>query len=93
MKKCSECESEKIIKNANVWETDQDGGDKSLNVAIYRSPNALIFKEKTYSTVKADVCGDCGFLKMYATEPNILWEAYLHQQENLSEKYEIFERG
>lgn len=92
MKKCFECESEKIIKNANVWETNKDGGDESLRVAIDQSPNALIFRKRKCSTVRADVCADCGFIKMYATQPQILWEAYLHHQENLSDKYEIFER-
>ncbi len=84
MKKCPECESEKLIKNANVF-GKYDGSDKSLDVAIDKSPNALIFKERNYSTVRADVCADCGFIKMYATQPKVLWEAYLHQQENLSD--------
>ena len=85
MKKCSECKSEKIIKNANVWETDHSS-DKPLNVAIDQSPNAFIFKERNYSTVRADVCADCGFIKLYATQPKFLWEAYLRQQEKLSNK-------
>ena len=83
MKICYECESEKIIKNANVWETDHSS-DKHLHVAIDESPNALFFKDRMYSTVKADVCADCGFIKFYATQPKLLWEAYLRQKENLS---------
>jgi hypothetical protein len=72
MKKCPECSSEKIIKNAETINTD----NSQLKIAVAAQPDALIMKKRTYSDVRAELCADCGYVRFYATDPKELWSAY-----------------
>ena len=83
MKKCPDCGSEKIIKNAKAIDHNQNyAGDFSIAVEEY--PDALMFKQRIYSGINADVCGDRGFIQFYAKNPEILWMAYQNQLKNVS---------
>jgi len=82
MKKCPDCNSEKIIKNAKAIDRGESNMNLDLSVAIDKFPDALIFKQRVASDVDADVCGECGFVQFYAKNPEILWEAYQNQEVN-----------
>jgi hypothetical protein len=80
MKSCPDCNSQKIVKDVIVL----DKGDGSVNyrmqIAVDEKPDALIFKQRNYSEIDADVCADCGYIQFYAGNPKILWDAYQIQR-------------
>ena len=76
MNECPECGSEKIVKNAVMHDRGDYNAEGVLQVAVDQNPAAWVFKERVRSDVRADVCGDCGFLQPYASDPEDLWEAY-----------------
>jgi hypothetical protein len=82
MKKCPDCDSEKIIQNAKAIDRGESNVNLDLCVAVDEAPEAFIFKKRVYSEVDADVCGECGFIQFYAKNPEILWTAYENQQVN-----------
>lgn len=84
MKKCPECSSENIIQNALAIDQSENYANRNLSVAVDEYPDALMFKQRVYSPVDADVCGDCGFTQFYAKSPQILWTAYQNQKKNVS---------
>lgn len=77
MKKCPECNSEKIISDAKLLERG-DGGEQII--AVDADPSAVIFKKRTSSDITAKVCGDCGFIRFYAKYPSNLWTAYQNRE-------------
>ena len=72
MKNCPECNSEKIIKTAETFNTD----GSQLKIAVAAQPDALIMKKRSYSNVRVEVCSDCGYVRFYAATPEELWWAY-----------------
>ena len=80
MKKCPECDSDKIIKDALIIDRGDANSDHILQVAVDEKPNASFFKQRLYSNVKADVCADCGYTAFYAANPEILWTAYQNRK-------------
>ena len=82
MKKCPDCNSEKVIQNAKAIDLGESNANLSLSVAVDESPEAFIFKKRVYSEVDADVCGECGFIQFYAKDPKSLWTAYQNQEVN-----------
>jgi hypothetical protein len=76
MNECPECGSDKIVKNAPMQDRGDYNAEGVLQVSVDQNPEAWVFKERIRSNIKADVCGDCGFLQTYATDPIQLWEAY-----------------
>ncbi|MGI8669856.1 MAG: hypothetical protein ACR2J3_08405 [Aridibacter sp.] len=79
MKNCLECGSEKIIKNAHVFDRGDGDGKHNFEVYIDESPDALIFKDRIYHSIRAEICGDCGFVHFFANHPKSLSDAYQRQ--------------
>ena len=73
MKECPECGSRKIVKGAKLRPGESV---LKVNVVVFEKPDALVFKSGVSSGLKAEICGDCGFLRAYAEEPRQLWSAY-----------------
>jgi predicted nucleic-acid-binding Zn-ribbon protein len=49
---------------------------EQLTVEITEKPNALFFKEHVRETLRAYICGDCGYSELYADYPKELWLSY-----------------
>lgn len=79
MKRCADCGSEKIIKEAKTVITD----NSRIEIAIDEQPDALIFKQRTTDNVRAEICADCGYIAFYAANPKILWSAYQRRKKNV----------
>jgi hypothetical protein len=84
MRKCPDCNSERIIKNAKALDRTDYSADAGFNVAVDENPAAWILKQTVYSTVKLNICADCGFISFYADNPQTLWNAYQNQGKNVS---------
>ncbi len=83
MKSCPECDSQKVIKDAKVIDRGDHNSSNDMRVSVDEKPDALIFKQRIYSTVRAHICADCGFIQFYAEDPNMLWLAYQNRQKNV----------
>lgn len=75
-KNCEKCGSDKIIPQVKIIDRGDYNIPTDLTVLVEQNPNALIFKERVNSGVFAKVCGNCGFLELYANEPKKLYEAH-----------------
>jgi hypothetical protein len=71
---CTRCGSSKVIPRARVIER---AADQALRVAVARKPAALVFKGEEKIDAYARVCGECGFVELFAEDPHALYEAYL----------------
>jgi hypothetical protein len=50
--------------------------DGDLKVVIYGNPEALIFKNRLYGKLTADICGDCGHVELRVENPEELYDHY-----------------
>jgi predicted nucleic-acid-binding Zn-ribbon protein len=75
---CTKCGSSQIIPNVRI--TDQKEGQfftaGDLTSTVYTHPDALIFKGAARCDLRAAICGDCGYVELYAMSPASLYEAY-----------------
>jgi predicted nucleic-acid-binding Zn-ribbon protein len=65
--KCPKCDSTDIITNAKPI-----AGGSPVRIAVYRNPDALIFKEAEETTASACVCVGCGYVELYADQPRAI---------------------
>ena len=47
-----------------------------MQVVICGDPSAMIFKDRLYGELKADICGDCGHVELRVANPKELYEHY-----------------
>ncbi len=62
----------------------QDQGESAggyLRVVVYGDPSALIFKDRLYGQLLADICGDCGHVELHVLNPKELYRHYRKLQE------------
>lgn len=80
---CVKCGSDKIIPQAKVFDRGDSGAEGNLAVSVDEKPDALIFKQRVRSGVTSKVCGNCGFMELYANEPQSIYSAYKNQEPHL----------
>lgn len=78
-KRCPWCGSTKIIKRARVLDTGQHGVGK-VNVQVERNPDSLFFSGPTYGSLRARICGRCGYVQLFASNAPALYQAFLEAQ-------------
>lgn len=83
MNECRECRSTRIMKDVRAGARNYESS-YGIEVIIHERPNWMIFKGAKFSTTKADVCADCGYVSIYATELKTLWDAYQKREQNRS---------
>ena len=76
---CAKCAARQVIPAVRVLDRDGEYTDKSLSVRLDRNPEAWIFKGSEVVELRASVCGRCGYVELYATNPAALWSAYEQQ--------------
>ena len=52
------------------------GGGRNLKVRVDADPAAVMFKKSTRSPVHAWICGQCGYIELYADNPGELYQAF-----------------
>lgn len=77
---CPECGSAKIMFGVTVQDQGQHSSGK-LRVLICGDPSAMIFKDRLYGELNADICGDCGHVELRVANPQ---ELYRHYQKSSS---------
>jgi hypothetical protein len=79
---CPRCGSSDVIPNVYVLDRghyDRPAGN--LKVVVDENPNAWLFKGEVQSSLKAWVCGSCGFTELYAKDYAALLAAHQKQTE------------
>lgn len=76
---CPKCGARKVIPGVRILDQDGQYADKSLMLRLDRNPGAWLFPGAQLTLVRANVCGACGYLELYAVHPGALWAAYLEQ--------------
>lgn len=74
--RCVVCGSERIIPGVTVGDQGRQSSGE-LKVVIAAHPDARIFREVTFSRLRAAICGDCGHVELAADDPRALYDAYL----------------
>jgi predicted nucleic-acid-binding Zn-ribbon protein len=62
--KCPKCGGTDLIADAMVI-----GRGYEITIAKFQKPDALIFKGKESTTVSAWMCSTCGYIELYANDP------------------------
>ncbi len=76
---CPKCGSELLIPNARLVEQDF-GAAHTVRVGEFASPDAAFFKWEEQVDLRAQVCAACGFIELYAADPERLYEAFRRAQ-------------
>lgn len=82
MEKCAKCGSTSVVQRAMMIDKVSTGGgaERPLNVRVDADPNAMVFKKSVRSVVHACICGQCGFMELYADNPAELYQAFTAAQ-------------
>jgi ribosomal protein S27AE len=79
-KQCAACGSERIIPLATVTNDAQGLGRAYQGepmIVINTNPHAGIFAQRyVLSRIHAWVCGECGYMQLFADDPQMLHAAY-----------------
>jgi hypothetical protein len=78
-RECRACGSAKVIPDAIILNQGEPIVGKLL-VAVDGDPEALVFKNRLYGQLTADICGDCGHVELKVKDPAALFEHYRRSQ-------------
>ncbi len=67
--KCPKCGSNDVIADAKAIDRSEGHLQTKLSVATFSNPDAFLFKGQMTTTVSAWICGDCGYVELYADSP------------------------
>jgi hypothetical protein len=83
LRKCLACGSERMVPNGRVLDQEQYSRG-CLLLSLRRVSNALLFKKPFYDRVRAWVCGECGYVQLFAENPRQLYQAHLERRGELA---------
>jgi hypothetical protein len=72
---CAKCGSHKIIPRARIL--DRGEAPYELMTFVEEEPYSFLFPGRVYSSLRATICGNCGYTEIWAANPHKLYEAYL----------------
>lgn len=72
---CPRCGSSKMMFGVTVQDQGQ-GSNGDLRVVVCGDPSALIFKDRLYGELKANICADCGHVELRVANPKELYRHY-----------------
>jgi hypothetical protein len=73
--RCVVCGSSKMVPEVRVVDQGQQS-DGRLYVVVFGDPDAMLFKDRLYGEITADVCGSCGHLQLRVVNPGELYRHY-----------------
>lgn len=74
--RCPSCGSDALVPDAFLTVKDW-GSNVALQVGVFRKPEALMMKAPERTGTSLRVCGDCGFVTLFADDPHALWDAHV----------------
>jgi hypothetical protein len=73
---CKLCGSTKVVPNVHVVDQGRHSSGH-LQLFVDGSPEALIFKDRRWGEIMADICGECGHLELRVQNAKELYAHYL----------------
>lgn len=61
-----------------------EGGKRHIQVRVDADPAAMVFKKSVHSPVHAWICGQCGYIELYADDPAELYKAFTEAQSTMT---------
>lgn len=86
---CRNCGSTKIIPQVHVF---AESLQSLLKVGLATKPQAVLLQGWVVAAVTANVCGECGYLELFISDPHKLYDAYVQREENLAKIRENLNR-
>ena len=74
---CLRCGSDAIIPDAYLVDPNYGG---AIAGEVMRAPRALMLKGKERVTMRAQICGVCGHVELFVTDPEALWAAHQERE-------------
>ena len=74
---CLKCGSDSIVPAVRVIDRGESDFRKPTQLGVAVKPDAVLFKGEVRVETVARVCGDCGFVEIYATDPAAIWNAHI----------------
>ncbi len=78
--KCPKCGCPEIVQEAMVADRADYNIESDLHLRVDADPEAIMFRGRTRSSLKAYVCGGCGYVEFYASDPESLLKAFREAQ-------------
>ena len=75
--RCLKCGSDAMVPDVRLIDRGESDMRKPAEVGLATKPDAILFKGEVRVGTAAQVCGDCGFVEVYATEPHKIWDAHI----------------
>jgi hypothetical protein len=79
---CIKCGSKKIVPEATVTGSSGEYSGDKLTVEVVNNPEAAFFRGIEYFVTKARLCGDCGYIELFASNPDEIYAQYLSSLKN-----------
>jgi hypothetical protein len=77
-RQCLNCGSARLIRGVSLEDSAMSGGNAKIHAISFATrPEALIFTEKVYGDVTGVVCGQCGYIAFFASNPEELYAQYI----------------
>ena len=76
--RCLKCGSDAMVPEVRVIDRgDANTTRLTTELGLATKPDAVLFKGEVRVETTASVCGDCGFVELYANDPHTLWDAHI----------------
>ena len=72
-----------MIPDARLLDRGDADARKPAEVGVVRNPEAVLFKGEVRAPLRAQICGECGYVELYAQNPGALWSAYLDRLQRI----------
>lgn len=79
MDKCAKCGSTAIAQRVMVADRD-NANELDLRLRMDARPSAMVLKRPARSVLHACVCSSCGYVELYADDPQALYDAFVAAQ-------------
>ena len=73
--RCAACGSSRVIPEVRIYDQGE-GSNRRLQLAVDGNPLALVFKDRLWGPLTANVCGDCGYVQVHAQNYRELYDRY-----------------
>ena len=73
---CPKCGSHDLIPDVRIVDRGDGNVRRDLQVEVYESPDALIFKGTHAGSLSVSICGQCGYAELYVSNSAELLEVY-----------------
>ena len=75
--RCLKCGSDSVIPDVRLIDRGDGNARQPTELGVETKPQAILFTGEVRVPTRAQVCGDCGFVEVYAADPAVLWDAYV----------------